>query len=169
MPGAGSGRRAGLQDVAVSDLATFRAHPWLLQVATSRTVFGPHVLARYEATVALLDGLGLPAIEVTRCVATVESYTRGAASAVVDADLAPALAGSTDDDWWEQRAPLLTERMTGRFPHLAALDEAGAFAVSGTTLPYTLRRALDRFDFGLALVLDAVDARITSVRERGRR
>lgn len=50
--------------------------------------------------------------------------------------------------------------MDGRFPRLAALEAAGAFGVSGTILPYTLQRALDRFGFGLGLVLDAIGARI---------
>jgi hypothetical protein len=54
--------------------------------------------------------------------------------------------------------------MSGRFPQLAALADAGAFAVSGDALPYTLQRALDRFEFGLDLVLDAVDARIAAAR-----
>jgi hypothetical protein len=62
--------------------------------------------------------------------------------------------------------PLLDARMTGRFPGLAALERAGGFAVpepgSGPPVPYTLRRALDRFAFGLDLVLDSVGARIAA-------
>ncbi|MFC4010596.1 hypothetical protein ACFOY2_25440 [Nonomuraea purpurea] len=54
--------------------------------------------------------------------------------------------------------------MNGRFPGLAALEEAGAFAVSDAALPYTLQRALDRFAFGLDLVLDAVGARVAAAR-----
>jgi AcrR family transcriptional regulator len=163
------GWRAGLHDLAMADLAAFRAHPWLLQVATSRTVFGPHVVTRYDAALALLDGSGLAAIEVTGSVAAVESYTRGAAAAVVEAEQAPAATGSSDDEWWERRAPLLAERMDGRFPRLAALETAGAFEVSDTALPYTLQRALDRFAFGLDLVLDAIGARIAAGRTGGSR
>ncbi|MFI0421435.1 TetR/AcrR family transcriptional regulator [Spongiactinospora sp. 9N601] len=160
LPPTGAGWRAGLHHLATEDLAAFRAHPWLLQVAASRTVFGPHVITRYEAALSLLDGYGLPAIEVTGCVAAVESYVRGAASAVVEAEQAPARTGSTDQEWWERRLPYLTERMNGRFPHLDALEQAGAFTVSDTTLPYTLQRALDRFDYGLDLVLNAIATRI---------
>ncbi|TMR98049.1 TetR/AcrR family transcriptional regulator [Nonomuraea basaltis] len=164
LPDADGGWRAGLRDLAASDLAAYRAHPWLLQVATSRTVFGPNVIARYDAALGLLDGVGLAAIDVAGCVAAVESYTRGAASAVVEAELAPVQTGSSDDEWWERRAPLLGERMNGRFPRLAALEEAGAFAVSDTVLPYTLQRALDRFHFGLDLVLDSIGGRIAAAR-----
>jgi AcrR family transcriptional regulator len=162
LPVPDAGWRAGLHDLATSDLAAYRAHPWLLQVATSRTVFGPHVLTRYDAALALLAGSGLAAIEVVGCVAAVESHTRGAAAAVVEAEQAPAATGSSDDEWWERRAPLLAERMDGRFPRLAALETAGAFEVSDTALPYTLQRALDRFAYGLDLVLDAIGARIAA-------
>ncbi|RJL31391.1 TetR/AcrR family transcriptional regulator [Bailinhaonella thermotolerans] len=161
-PDASRGWRAGLREVAAGDLAAYRAHPWLLQVSTSRTVFGPNVLARYEATLALLDGHGLAPAHIVGCVAAVESYTRGAASAVVEAERAPDATGSSDEEWWEGRVPFLEERMDGRYPLFAALEEAGAFAVSDTALPYTVQRALDRFDFGLDLVLDAVAARMTS-------
>ncbi|MFI9403419.1 TetR/AcrR family transcriptional regulator C-terminal domain-containing protein [Nocardia sp. NPDC052316] len=159
-PSAAGGWRAGLRDLAHSDLASFRAHRWLLQVATSRTVFGPNYLARYEATVALLADCGLAAADIVKCVAAVESYTRGAASAVVDAEQAPSATGSSDEQWWQQRAPLLEARMAGRFPVLAALDAAGAFAVSESAAPYLLQRALDRFAYGLDLLLDSLDARI---------
>ncbi|MFB9877504.1 TetR/AcrR family transcriptional regulator [Planobispora siamensis] len=165
LPAADAGWRAGLHGLAASDLATFRAHPWLLQVATSRTVFGPNVLTRHDAALALLDGYGLAAIDVVGCVTAVESYTRGAASAVVEAEQAPVLTESSDDEWWAQRAPLLSERMAGRFPRLTALEQAGAFAVSDLTLPYTLQRALDRFAFGLDLVLDSIGARIAAARD----
>jgi AcrR family transcriptional regulator len=163
LPTADAGWRAGLHDLAMADLTAFRAHPWLLQVATSRTVFGPHVLARYDATLALLDGRGMAASDVAHCVAAIESYTRGAASAVVEAEQAPIHTGTSDDEWWQRRAPLLDERMRGRFPRLRALDAAGAFAVSDTALSYTQQRALDRFAFGLDLVLDSIDARIAAV------
>jgi len=165
LPTADAGWRAGLHDLATSDLAAFRAHPWLLQVATSRTVFGPNVITCYDAALALLEGHGLEAVDVVRSVAAVESYTRGAAAAVVEAEQAPVRTGSSDDEWWERRAPLLDERINGRFPRLVALGEVGAFAVSDPALPYTLQRALDRFAFGLDLVLDSIGDRIAAARE----
>ena len=97
-----------------------------------------------------------------RSVAAVESYTWGAAAGVVEAEQAHVRTGSSDDEWWERRAPLLDERINGRFPRLVALGEAGAFAVSDPALPYTLQRALDRFAFGLDLVLDSIGDRIAA-------
>jgi hypothetical protein len=120
----------------------YRAHPWLLRLPPSRTVRGPHVLDRHEATLALLHGHGLPPVDLLACVAALDSHTRGAAAAVVEAEQAPARTG---DDPWER---LLTERMDGRYPLLAALEQPGA------------PDPLERFTFGLDLVLDSVAARI---------
>ena len=116
LPSAEDGWRAGMYGLATADLEAFRAHPWLLQVATSRTVFGPHVVTRYDAALALLEGHGLAAIDVVGCVAAVESYTRGAASAVVEAEQAHAQTGSSDDEWWERRAPSSANGWTVAFP-----------------------------------------------------
>nr|BFE79253.1 hypothetical protein GCM10020093_018540 [Planobispora longispora] len=133
-------------------------------MATSRTVFGPSVLARHDAALALLDGYGLAAIDIVGCVAAVEAYTRGAASAVVEAEQAPALTGSSDDEWWEERAPLLGSA----WPPLPAAGRTGGgrgVRRVGFRSPYTLQRALDRFAFGLDLVLDSVGARIAAARD----
>ena len=74
-------RVARLEAVARDGWALYQRHPWLLQVATARTVLGPGVVARYDAALGLLDGLGLSAVEVVRCVAAVESFARGAGAA----------------------------------------------------------------------------------------
>jgi hypothetical protein len=131
-----AGCRAGLHDLATTDLVAYRAHPWLLQVATSRTCSG-HI-GRYDAALALLAGSGLAAIEVAGCIAAVKSYTRGAAGAVVEAEQAPAATGSSDAEWREQRAPLLAERMDGLFPRFAALERA----VTLTTILSVMQVAL---------------------------
>lgn len=160
LPTAADGWRAGLRGMASSDLAAFRAHPWLLQVGTSRAVLGPHVVARYDASLAVLDGLDLPAIDVVRTISALGSYVRGAAAAVVDAEQAPQHTATTDDEWWAARAPELDRRLADAFPRLTRIDAEGGFAVSDTELPYPLQQALDAFDFGLDLLLDAIAARL---------
>ncbi|MEJ3651620.1 TetR/AcrR family transcriptional regulator [Actinomycetes bacterium KLBMP 9759] len=158
LPARGDDSRAALDAYARAELAGYRDHPWLLQVASVRTVFGPGVLARYDAALGLLDGLDLPAAEVVRAVAALDAYVRGAAAEVVEAEQAPARTGSSDDEWWAARVPMLDEVMTAeRFPRLAAVEAAGGFAVAAAGTPYTLQRALDRFDAGLALLLDGIE------------
>jgi AcrR family transcriptional regulator len=143
---------------AWESLELHRRHPWLLQVSTSRTVLGPNVVARYDAALGLLAWL--PPVDREGCLATVDVYIRGAASEVVDAEQAPARTGRSDDDWWNDYAPILDRHLAaGDYPNLRALDQAGAFEPSATDTPYTVQRALDRFAFGLDLVLGAIACR----------
>lgn len=143
---------------AWASLDLFRRHPWLLQISTSRTVLGPNIVARYDATLGLLGWL--PPTDRERCLATVDVYIRGAAAEVVDAEQAPARTGRSDDEWWNDYAPILDQHLTGGdYPNLRALDQAGAFEPSSTDTPYTVQRALDRFTFGLEVVLGAIARR----------
>lgn len=147
-----------LEAYAWESLDLHRSHPWLLQISTSRTVLGPQIVARYEAALGLLAHL--PAAERERCLATLDVYIRGAAAEVVDAEQAPIRTGRSDDEWWAEYAPILGRHLAqGDYPNLDALEEAGAFDATDDALPYTVQRALDRFRFGLALVLDAIACR----------
>lgn len=147
-----------LESYAWQSLDLHRSHPWLLQISTSRTVLGPQIVARYEAALGLLAHL--PAAERERCLATLDVYIRGAAAEVVDAEQAPIRTGRSDDEWWAEYAPILGRHLAeGDYPNLDALEEAGAFDATDDTLPYTVQRALDRFSFGLTLVLDAIACR----------
>lgn len=150
---------ASLEAYAWDSLALLRRHPWLLQVATSRTVLGPNVVSRYDAALGLLGHLD-PA-DRERCLATLDFYVRGAAVEVVDAEQGPARTGRSDDEWWADYAPILDEHLArGDFPHVKALDQAGAFDVpEAEGVPYTVQRALDRFRYGLDLVLGAIACR----------
>jgi AcrR family transcriptional regulator len=160
-PSRTEGWRAGLEAYAWEALELHRRHPWLLQVATSRTVLGPRFVTRYDAALGLIDDLGLTAADRERCIATIDVYVRGAAAEVVEAEQAPVRTGRSDDEWWADYAPILDRHLAGGdFPHLMALDRAGAFVPSATDVPYTVQRALDRFAFGLALVLAAIEAQI---------
>lgn len=157
LPTRDGGRRAGLAAYARAELALRRRHPWLVQVAASRTVLGPGVVARYEAALGLLDGMGLPAARVVAGIATLDAFVGGAAAAVVEAEQAQAGTGTSDDEWWEARAPILDEHLGDRFPLLSELAAGGGFDVSATDLPYTVQRALDLFASGLEIVLDGLD------------
>jgi AcrR family transcriptional regulator len=143
---------------AWASLELHRRHPWLLQISTSRAVLGPNVVAQYDATLGLLDWL--PPQDRDRCLATIDVYIRGAAAEVVDAEQAPARTGRSDDEWWNDYAPILGEQLAaGDYPNLRALDQTAAFEPSSTETAYTVQRALDRFTFGLDLVLGAIACR----------
>ncbi len=154
--------RAGLESLARGAWQLYRRYPWLLGVSASRTVFGPHVLARYEAALAVASHTGLPGADVAGVVSLLDTFARGAAQAVVEAEKASADTGASDDEWWLARAALRDERVAaGEYPALMAVSASGAFDQPGNdTVPYTLQRAIDEFEFGLQCIIDGVEARM---------
>ena len=79
--------------------------------------------------------------------------------------------GLSDDDWWTARSPLLDEMVdkatwATRYPTLTRISEEQAFdqtdRPAGDDTPYTVREALDTFEFGLQRVLDGVELFIAS-------
>lgn len=146
----------------------FERHPWSLDVAGGRTPLGPHTLDAYEAQLAVFDGLGLDGVEMTRAVAAVSSFVRGAAQAVHEARTAQAATGLSDDDWWNAHAPLLTEMIDddwpARHPTATKLQDDRAFdqddRAADDAAPYLVGVALDGFEYGLARMLDGIAAHV---------
>ena len=156
------GWRPGLESLARAMVALYRRHPWLLAVATTRTVFGPNVLAGYEAALRVALTTGLPPRQVAAVVGLIDCYVRGASRAILDAELATIRTGQSTDDWWLSRAALLGERLAGgNFPTMIELSAAGAFEPGAASDDYMVAQALDDFEFGLARVLDGIEALTT--------
>src|SRR5262249_18719126 len=57
----GEGWRPALRELGTSGWAAVRRHPWFARLAFSRPPLGPNALAAYEAALAELDPLRLPA------------------------------------------------------------------------------------------------------------
>ncbi len=159
------GWRAAVMASARDGWALYQRHPWVLQVSGARAVLGPHELDAYEAQLRLFTGLGLSGVEMARIVGVIDSFVRGAAKAVSDARTAKQATGLSDEDWWNARAPLLAEiadaAWAARYPTITQLDAEHAFDQSDRpddTTPYTVRDALDIFEFGLERLLDGIDA-----------
>jgi AcrR family transcriptional regulator len=162
LPAVAVGWRSNLESQARASWSIYRRHPWLLDISTVRTVFGPHVIARYEAALAMASTVGLAPRDVVAVVSLVDGYARGAARAVVDAERATAQTGLPEADWWIARASLLEARIAeGNFPTMMALGAAGAFDAPDTGVDYMVQRAIDEFEFGLARILDGIAALIT--------
>ena len=170
------GWRVAAEAWAAAQWAWCERHPWVHQLGTSRALLGPNELDAFEAALAIVDGLGLTGVEMQRTVGAIASFVTGTAKAVSDARAAEQVTGVSDDEWWYARSPLLDE-MAGdvwaeRFPITTRLDaEEGAFAqldrAHDDSTPYTVRDALDTFEFGLARLLDGIAAFIATRREGG--
>jgi AcrR family transcriptional regulator len=173
LPSAARGWRAGLEQYGRGAWSLYNRHPWLLQVATSRTVLGPHTIALFDAALAVLAETGLRGKQAVAVVSLMDGFTRGTARGAVEAAQAPARTGETDDEWWMKRAPILDRQLeaamaAGRLRALAAAAADGAFDQPPGGASYTLQRAVEEFEFGLERVLDGVEAFMARRPRRGR-
>ena len=161
--------RAALEASTRDVWALYERHPWMVQVPTARPALGPNTFAAFEAQVAILDGTGLTGTEMARAAGAIQVFIQGAARAVADTRLTARATGRSDDEWWAIVEPLLSE-LTGdidwptRFPTLTRLEAEGTFQqldrAPDDPTPYLERDALDTFEFGLARMLDGIEALI---------
>jgi len=170
------GWRAAAESCAQAGWELYDRHPWILQIAGARASLGPHELAAHEAQLAIYLDIGLRAFEVTRTVGAVASYVRGAAKAVADARAAEQATGMTDDEWWYARSELLEEMAdfdwAEQLPATSRLAAEHVFEqphrAPDDATPYMEREALDDFAFGLARLLDGVEALVERRRKEAR-
>jgi len=158
------GWRAGLQVRADVDWAMYQRHPWILHVSGTRSVLGPNESTVFDATLALVDGIGLTGREMVAVVDLVGTYVGGVARVAIEAAQAPEVTGVTDNDWWLAREAILTEKMNDptRFPTVTKVSQQGGFDVAPDAVDYILAFTLDDFAFGLQRVLDGIESFITA-------
>jgi AcrR family transcriptional regulator len=151
--------RQGLEHIARDNLALYLRHPWLLQVATTRPPLGPHLIAKYDHELRVLDGIGLTDHEMDATLTLVLGFVHGCARGAVDAAQATQHTGLTDQQWWHAHAPYLDRALDStRYPLATRV---------GTTVGETHQGPTDpahAFTFGLHRILDGID---TLIRHRG--
>lgn len=146
------GWRARVERMARDNFASYLRHPWLLQVATSRPVLGPNVIARYDHELRAVDGIGLSDIDMDLLVSTVGNYVHGAARAAVESAQAAQKTGMTDEQWWATHAPLLEKVFDSeRYPLAARVGAAADEEYQAAADPQRI------FEFGLARLLDGIE------------
>ncbi|WP_026851434.1 TetR/AcrR family transcriptional regulator [Glaciibacter superstes] len=149
--------RSRLEYIARLQWELYRAHPWLLQIDTSRPPLGPHVSDRYEWQLRAVEGIGLDDIEMDQVVTLVSGFVAGPARAAADAERMRNDSGVTDAEWWEANAPVLERVMDGsRYPVSGRVGAAAGEAYEAPANPDLA------FEFGLARVLDGVELLIAS-------
>lgn len=130
----------------------YRRHVWLLQLAIGRPILGPHIEARYDYCLTVIDGIGLTDVEMDSVCTLIDSYVGGAARMAVDSAQAERESGLTDAQWWEQVAPVLAEVSDpARNPVAARVGTAAGETHEAAYVPdYAFR-------FGLERILDSVE------------
>jgi len=155
LPG-GKRWRTSLRQIADSNRALFRDHPWAARISTSRPPLGPGKLAKYEYELGPLDGLGLGDLEMDAALTYLLSFVQASASAAQDAANLSAESGVDDSAWWEEAGPLLERFVTeADYPlasrvGTAAGVEQGAAYHPDAAYAFGLERVLD----GLAALID---------------
>jgi len=151
--------RAALTTVARRARATFRRHPWAVTGAAGggSGAGGPGALEHFEQSLAAVAGTGLPAAERIELIALVDDYVSGF---VLKSDLEPGLEAIPADAVPAIAAYFEEQLATGRYPHTAAVagPDADRWARLAEILASSTADA--RFERGLALLLDGVEARI---------
>jgi hypothetical protein len=96
-------------------------------------------------------------------VSLVGEYTRGAAQSAVGAALAEQRTGISDEQWWAAREPLFDKYFDpSRYPTVTSVAAEGAFEQPAGDATYTVAQAQQSFEFGLARVLDGIEAFINA-------
>jgi len=145
--------RADLATLARRHRQILRRHPWLALLLASRPIIGPNVLRGMERDLALLGGCGLRIDEMLDVLNLIRHWVNGAVQAEL-AERAAAYRSGVDRRAWQQRmGPYLkTLLATGEFPYLGQMIEASEFG-----------DADERFENGLAILLDGVETRLSAM------
>ncbi|HEY0816938.1 MAG TPA: TetR/AcrR family transcriptional regulator [Pseudonocardia sp.] len=118
----GQGWRPALRELGRSGWEVVQAHHWFARLAYTRPPLGPRALDMYDAALAELDALGLPAATRMGFVSTVLGHVYGSGLALLEERAMRAGTGlPTDDDLAAAAAPYL-ERIVqaGAHPHFSA-------------------------------------------------
>ncbi|WP_285741689.1 TetR/AcrR family transcriptional regulator [Lentzea sp. NBRC 105346] len=146
------GWREQLVYVARENLAMYRRHPWLMQVAPNRTVLGPQVAAKYDYELRALEGIGLSDVEMDSVLNLVLGHVQHAARGQAGATQTERETGMTDQQWWDAAVPFLMKVFDpARYPVASRVGNAVGEAYNSAFSPEAA------FEFGLARILDGVE------------
>ncbi|TDV46312.1 TetR/AcrR family transcriptional regulator [Actinophytocola oryzae] len=159
----GNGWRAALTEWAEDMWAFYLRHPWVLSVSQARPVLGPNEYVLLDTVFGIMFETGLEPVEVRRLTGALFQLVRGVTQVVAEAKDAAASTGTSDDEWWHARAPLLTEMapdFAERFPMVTKLAGADAFAMDDETQSYLEQSTKESFRSGLRTFFDGIEASV---------
>ncbi len=143
--------RANLTRVATDYRKFYLAHPWVLQLATHRSVLGPNTFRSADSALSAIEGLGLTDLEMDRIITMVGDYVHGAVRNAAREKMVKAETGMTDEQWWHRVAPFLETLDYTPYPVLARVGQT-----AGET--YGAHDPEGAFAFGLERMLDGLAA-----------
>lgn len=164
LPDHTGGWRACVRRVAEANLALLVEHPWLLEIDDDRTAFGPGTIAKYDHELGAFEGTGLGDVERDAALTFVLGFVEACAHAAARARAAEHDSRLSDAQWWEAHAPELARVFDpARYPLATRVGAAAGEYHQAAFAPEFGYR------FGLARVLDGLEALIEQTRARSRR
>ncbi|WP_036960384.1 TetR/AcrR family transcriptional regulator [Promicromonospora kroppenstedtii] len=154
----GDGWRSRLERVARANRALYERHPWLLARFESRPPLGPGTIAKYDAELRAVDGIGLTDVEMDLVLTLVLGYVRDATAGLAAWRSLPERSGEGDAEWWAAHEPHMARVLGERF---ALAARVGAAATAGYGGLHDAERA---WEFGLSRVLDGVESFVGQAR-----
>jgi AcrR family transcriptional regulator len=117
----GQGWRPALHELGTSGWAAVQRHPWFARLAFSRPPLGPNAVAVYDAALAELDPLDLPAATRMGFVNTVLGHVFGSGLALLEENTMRASTGlRSEEDLATAAAPYLEQIVAaGEHPHFS--------------------------------------------------
>lgn len=145
--------RPRLEQVARANRALLQRHPWLLELTARRPVQGPGVIAKYDAELRAVEGIGLSDVEMDSVLSLVLGHVRESAAEAAHWRELPRRTGQSDHQWWSALAPLLDQVLDPqRYPSAVRVGAAATEHYQGLYDPD------HAFEFGLQRLLDGIEA-----------
>lgn len=153
--------RAAVTLIARSSRDTFFRHPWAMEGLRGGR-FGPNGMRHFEQSLVAIEATGLPAGERLALVAIVDDYVFGFVTRQLGER--PERTTGDGDDWDEEAAFDFLERMveSGDFPAIRRLLGDGDRRASWADVSAGWN---ERFEHGLALLLDGIELMIARRRD----
>ncbi|MEU8302336.1 TetR/AcrR family transcriptional regulator [Actinomadura sp. NPDC048955] len=145
----GDGWRAAATGYARSLRAMIHRHPWTVTLFGGRPMIGPNATRVLDEVLAAFGSAGFTGFDLEYAWSAVVDYVIGAAGS--EASWQRAQPGTSAAEWVENLAPYL-DRLDGERPGLASHIREIWMKETGDVLE-------GRFAFGLACVLDGLEAR----------
>jgi AcrR family transcriptional regulator len=148
----GAGWRSRLERVARANRAIYERHPWLLGLPASRPPLGPGVVAKYDAELHAVDGIGLSDVEMDLALTLVLGYARDATASLLEWRSLPERSGEADDEWWARLEPHMARVLDDRYALAVRVGTAASTQYDGV---HDAERA---WEFGLQRILDGLES-----------
>jgi AcrR family transcriptional regulator len=168
------GWREGLTAIAKATRANFDRHPWMGGALSPRpsTIPGPNALRHVDQSLAAVADLGLDIPTQMEIIAVVDDYVIGfVVRSQRVAEYEEGLDETSVAEWMEAAFSHLQALVeSGRFPYLQRAVEANRAAGGKDEDLGRMASSEGRFERGLELLLDGIEARLVTPvkRRRGR-